>query len=280
VVINLSNDVELGKKEAFMAPLDPLMDGARAKLRGFYESIVETFVEDVDAEVEIPAKLELSPELMQVVHSYLEEKHVLEELDESITNHVDLGLNQHAPLMLRQALSRCPPLVVRKSSGDDGIGRSSQPSPLPSPNHSPAIPRRTNRHPAPVLSTASASDVRSAASGPALAQRRWSATRSASAGVAEKQKEFEETRKSPRLLVPGSSRGSATPADEGRRSPGGHSPEAVSSTALAQSEEAEIRKSPRLLQGLQRILKKEPDHDSGYVSTIFSEEYDPDAVDS
>ena len=288
VVINLSNGVELGKKEAFMAPLDPLLDGARGKLQTFYDAIAETFVEDLDAGVTVPARLELAEEAMQVFHMYLEEKHVLEELDETITNHVDLGLNQHTPLMLRQALSRCPPLLIRKSAGDEGArstGTSGTASPLISPNHSPAVPRRSHGNkplPAPpVLAGASASsaDLRGSG-GAANQQRRWSSSRSASAGVAERQQQHgDQQRKSPRLLAPiAPVPGRGSTGDEGRRASNGRIPEV---TATPQSDDSDaLRKSPRLLQGLQRLLKKEPDHDSGYVSTIFSEEYDPNDDDA
>ncbi len=271
VIINLSNNVELGKKEAFMAPLDPLLDGARHKLQSFYDCIVDTFFEDCDVGIEIPAHLELANEQMLVVHSYLEEKKALEELDEAITNHVDLGLDQHTPLKLRQALSRCPPLVPRisgagtedRSSGASlgtshlGLSTSSSSqatSPIPSPNHSPQVARRAAPAPPALKATGSASgaDLRVPA-GPTPQQRRWSGARAASAGVL------------------------SAPQDEMRKSPRSGAEKPSLSSSHHGHEDHDPVKSPRIVVALQRLVKREPDHDEGYVSTVFSDTYDPDA---
>lgn len=139
VLINLSNEVEMGKKEAFMAPLDPLLAGSRQKLAKFYSLIVETFQDDLADSTEVPSKVEIVGDSLVTVHAFLEEPHVMNEMDDAITKYADLGLDQHTPLKLRSAVSKCPPLppkitAASRASADDGPG--------PSPSHSPKVNER------------------------------------------------------------------------------------------------------------------------------------------
>jgi hypothetical protein len=109
VIINLSNDIELGKKEDFMAPLEPLLDGARTKLHAFYQLILETFSDTLDRDIILPsnANLKLDHELMKILHIVLDEPVVLSGLDEFFERHV-VFVGHRVPLLLHHALSCCP----------------------------------------------------------------------------------------------------------------------------------------------------------------------------
>lgn len=262
-----------------MAPLDPLLGGSRQKLARFFAQIVEMFPENLDDSTELPAKLEVHPESIGVVHSFLEEPNSLTEMDDAITKHADLGLDQHTPLKLRSAISKCPPLPPRvtgapRISSDDttGVSPSHSPRVFCSFNcscqpcfiffcflqGSPAVHRhRAAPSPPPLVAahSVSASDL-----GPHPA-RRWSSSRSASASALS---ESGDEHKSPQRLLAAPLRTSS-----GRRT-------SDAEKTPAKSPVDPEKKSPRLFQNVQKLLKKEPDHDEGYVSTIFSEEYNPD----
>jgi hypothetical protein len=213
-VINLSNDVAFGKKEPFMAPLENLLVGARVKLHEFYEAIVKKFPDNLDMKVKVPShseELVLDAEAIKNFHYFLEEPKVLEDFDEVMMKHSHLGLDQHTPSKLRQALSRCPALPPRAKAvvkpslklppPSRSSGRSSGSSPSHSPATSPGIHRKAAR---------SAQDLR----GPPPVQRLQQPSKSKSNGRLDGADNDDQLLPKPRGL-----RGSGSTDRSGSKSP-------------------------------------------------------------
>jgi hypothetical protein len=72
VMIILSNDVEFGKKEPFMAPFDALLTSARVRLSNFLIDVAERFGDTLDSNLE-PVKLPLvlHDESIAIIRSFL-----------------------------------------------------------------------------------------------------------------------------------------------------------------------------------------------------------------
>jgi hypothetical protein len=52
VLICISSGIELGKKEPFMAQVEPLVESSTDKMHQFYDDVVETFGEEAGLELE------------------------------------------------------------------------------------------------------------------------------------------------------------------------------------------------------------------------------------
>ena len=147
VMINLSNNVEFGRKEPWMAPLEGLLVGARVKLDEFYNSIVEMFPDTLDADIALPLpNIELNLEEKSTVNlqRLLQNERLMMDLDEMISQHPELHFDRHLPMNLRRALSRCPDLPKPPSSAATTLSpppadhSGGKLSPKRSPKHSPA----------------------------------------------------------------------------------------------------------------------------------------------
>ena len=77
VIINVSNEVEFGKKEPYMSPFNEDVHLCSSKLRGFFDDVLKTFPLQSSEQKEEEKPLQLDKGLLKSLHEFIKENAIL-----------------------------------------------------------------------------------------------------------------------------------------------------------------------------------------------------------